>query len=490
MTQPAEDLTDLGNAIRLVRHYGDRLRYCFPWSRWLVYRDGHWAADDLGLVMQMAKRTVGLIYNEAAVAASGAQQIALGNHAKKTQSADRLRAMVDLARSEPGVPVLPAALDGQHDLVNFSNGTLDLTTGILRAHDPADLITVLLPYAHNPVACCPTWDAFLARVFNGKADMIAFIQRAVGYSLTGRQDEQCFFFLYGTGANGKSVFLHVLRALFGNAAKSATFSTFLKQRDTGRPRPDLARLAGARLVTSAEAGNGQQFDEELLKAITGGEPITARKLYADDFEFTPQCTLWLAANHRPGIVGSDVAIWRRVCLIPFEVTIPEEERIKFEAYCALLERELPGIFNWALEGYREWQKRGIQKPGAVILATEEYRQDSDILGEFLDHHCDIGSQCRSSAGEIYAAYKEYCAGSGEQLSTQKWLGGRLKERGFHSVKSHGVTIYHGLTPLNGGGLTRSGENGYRGNGRNKLAEPDQSSPWSPDVPLGDEPRQA
>lgn len=440
--------TDMGNGIRLAHYFGDRLRYCHPWNRWLVYADGRWQPDQVAIVTQMAKKTVAYIYREASDCEDDTERGKLIAHAKASESKHRMDAMKALCASEPGIPVLPDALDANHDLINFQNGTLALSTGALRPHASADLITTLLPYDYGPGATCPLWTAFLARVFDNRADMLGFIQRAVGYSLTGRQNEQCFFFLYGSGANGKSVFLRTLRDLFGDAARTANFSTFLRQRDTGRPRPDLARLAGARLVTSAEAGEGQRFDEELLKSITGGERVTARKLYADDFEFTPQFTLWLAANHRPTIAGTDLAIWRRVCLVPFTVTIPEEERIDFDTYCHDLAAELPGIMNWALAGHEQWRTGGLQKPADVVMATEEYRAESDVLADFVERCCDTVASRRCSAASLYASYKQWCGEVGEEVRSQKWLSGRMRERGFHGVKSMGLMVYHGIAPIN------------------------------------------
>lgn len=457
---PDDNYSDRWNADRLTRLYGDRLRYCWPLNCWFVYTGTHWQPDDTGQVMQWAKATVRDMHKEAADSDSSVTRKQLGAWAIKSDSAGKLNAMIDLARSNPGIPIRPDAFDAHPNLLNCANGTLDLRTRHLHPHQATDLITTILPFDYDPAATAPLWRQVLARSMAGKGEMLAFLQRAVGYSLTGNQSEQCFFFLHGSGANGKSVFLHNILALFGNAGRTAAFSTFLAQRDGGRPRQDIARLAGARLVTAAEAGEGQRFDEELLKAITGGERITARKLYADDFEFTPQFTLWLAANHQPTIRGADLAIWRRVCLIPFTVTIPEEERDKRLLSTNgdnPLTPELPGILNWALEGHAEWQMRGLAKPPEVIVATEEYRESSDPLGDFLAAKCKEEKHGRITAASLYKSYKEWCLEQGEDVRSRKWFGGGLKTKGIDSVKSHGTTTYLGLTFSSGGGSEVSAE---------------------------------
>lgn len=448
-TPTDERFTDLGNAKRMVRLFGDQIRYCHPFNAWYIYREGQWGPDRVGAIMQKAKATVADLFREAGNTGDSAERKLLFAHALKSESLGRLNAMIDLARSEVGVPILPERMDSHPHLLNLANGTLDLHTGTLGPHDPRHLITTQLPFDYEPHATAPQWTEFLARVQDNKGDMLGFLQRAVGYSLSGSMHEQCFFFLFGSGANGKSVFLKTLLAMFGDSARTAAFSTFLAQRDSGRPRPDLARLAGARLVTAAEAGEGQRFDEELLKSITGGERITARKLYAEEFEFTPQCALWLAANHRPTIRGGDFAIWRRVCLIPFTVTIPDEEQD--HSLADRLLGELPGILNWALDGYRQWQEGGLNKPAAVIVATEEYREESDPLRDFLSERCVSGEGRRESATALYSAYRSWCNDNGETVRSKKWLGGGLRERGFHAVKSHGTMVYHGLSlDLRGG----------------------------------------
>lgn len=451
---PQESLTDLGNARRLVRLFGHQLRYCPAQSLWYHYQDGVWRADDRMHLQYLATEVLRDIYRAVPDLPTPELRDAYTKWGRKCEGVARQYAMVDLARSQPGIPIGVNELDAHPDLINCRNGTFNLQTQRLEPHNPDHLLTRQLSYSYDPKAVAPKWFQFLERVFDANADMVSFVQRAVGYSLSGKQSEQCFFFLYGSGANGKSVFTIMLRALFGSGAHNADFSTFIRQRNSqaSQARNDLARLAGTRLVTSSEAGEGQRFDEALLKGLTGGEPITVRALYGKEFEFRPQFKLWLAANHRPTIRGTDYAIWRRVCLIPFTVTIPEEEqdeRMLAEGPENPLWEELPGILNWALAGYRAWKERGLQRPPEVIMATEEYREDSDLLGRWLAECCEIDKNARATAKDLYGSYRNWITENGEALKNQTWFGGSMKDRGFQWVKSHGSSTYIGLRLING-----------------------------------------
>lgn len=453
-SQPHETLTDLGNARRLVRLFGHELRYCPSQNLWYRYQHGAWLADERMEIPYLATQVVKDIYDTVSSLPTAELRDAFSKWGRKSEGVARQHALVDLARSEPGIPVTLGEFDAHPHLLNCQNGVYDLHSHSLGRHDPALLFTRQLPYPYDPAAAAPHWLTFLDRVFSGNAEMMAFVQRAVGYSLSGLHSEQCFFFLYGSGANGKSVFTTMLRALFGRAADTADFSTFVKQRNSqaSQARNDLAKLAGTRLVTSSEAGEGQRFDEALLKALTGGEPITCRALYGKEFTFKPQFKLWFAANHRPTIRGTDHAIWRRVCLIPFTVTIPEEERderLLQEDASNPLWAELSGILNWAITGYKAWRAGGLQRPAEVVMATEEYREDSDLLGRWLQECCVEDAQHRVTAKELYGSYRNWCTENGEALMNQTRFGGSIKDRGYKWVKSHGSAVYIGLQVANG-----------------------------------------
>lgn len=438
-----ENRTELGNARRLVHRHGTIIRYVHPWRQWLVYGGGRWAPDDTGRLELLAKETVLSIYQESIAAEAATERQELAKWAARSESHAQLHAMIGLAASEPGIPVRPDQLDADPWLLNLQNGTLDLRTGALRPHAAADLLTKLAPVMWDPASEAPTWRAFLARILPGDPDLLAFLQRAVGYSLTGNTSEQILLFLFGRGNNGKTTMLETLRALLGDYGLQADVGTFLERRRDGASN-DLARLRSARFVAAVEAGEGQRLAEGLVKQLTGGDTVSARMLYSEYFEFRPQFKLWLAANHKPVIRGTDTAIWRRIRLVPFTVTITEAERDP--ELPAKLRVELPGILHWAVEGCLAWQREGLGAPPAVCTATASYRLEMDVLGAFLEECCELGPALRAPATPLYEAYRHWCDRSGERAVTQRAFGTALLERDFHSVKSS-TYVWHGLRLL-------------------------------------------
>jgi putative DNA primase/helicase len=381
------------------------------------------------------------MYCEAGCSTNISDRGNLAKHALKSEAEGRLRAMVNLSKTEPSIPVSQSMLDADPWLLNCQNGTIDLRTGKLLAHHRSNLCTKEVPIAFDSDAKCPTWIAFLNRVMADNRALVRFLQRAVGYAPTGMTSEQVLFFLYGTGANGKSTFIETCRNLVGDYAQQADFDTFVPK-ENGHPRNDLARLAGARFVAAVEAAQGRQLAENVIKQATGGDAITARFLYREYFEFSPQFKLFLVANHKPVIVGTDEAIWRRIRLIPFTVTIPPEERDK-----QLLEKlrgELPGILAWAVRGCLDWQRDGLGEPEAVSNATEAYRREMDVMADFVDEYCVLGENQTEDAGLLYAKFKEWSDQNGEGFLTQKKLGAQLRERGFEAGKKRGNRCWVGL----------------------------------------------
>jgi putative DNA primase/helicase len=280
---------------------------------------------------------------------------------------------------------------------------------------------------YDPAAKCPLWETFLGRIMAGNERIIRFLQRAVGYSLTGLTREQLLFLLYGRGSNGKSTFLEVLRAIFGDYACQSEFATFLERRDDSI-RNDVARLDGARLVTAIETERTRRLSEPLVKQLTGSDTVTARFLHQEFFEFKPTFKLWLATNHKPTIQGTDEGIWRRIRLIPFTVEIPAPER-DLELGEKLL-AESSGIVRWAVEGCLEWQRHGLMAPPEVIAATTEYRTESDVLATFLDECCVVAADAKVTAGELYKLYREWADRAGEKMESQRWFSQAIAERGF------------------------------------------------------------
>lgn len=428
-----EHLTDLGNARRLVRQHGHELRYCPTWRRWLVWDDKRWVVDTTGEVMRRAKATVQAIYAEAAQLAEENERSAVAKWAMKSEACTRLRAMIELAQSEPEIPVMPEQLDVNPWLLNVQNGTLDLKTGTLRTQRREDLITKLAPVAYDPNAVCPIWLHFLDRIMNHNRALIGFLQRAFGYALTGDTTEQVLFFCYGAGANGKSTLLETFRGVLGRdyAQQTPTETLLVKARSGGIPN-DLARLQGARLVSAVEADAGRTLAEALVKQITGGDTITARFLHQEFFEFRPAFKLFVAANDKPHIRGTDHAIWRRIHLIPFTVTIPPEEQDK--TLLTKLKGEWAGILTWGIQGCLAWLAEGLGVPAEVTAATQSYRAEMDVLGDFLDDCCHIQSTAQVTVKELYGAYTSWCACNGERPLAKRGFGLRLQERGFTPVR--------------------------------------------------------
>ncbi|MDD5646153.1 MAG: phage/plasmid primase, P4 family, partial [Candidatus Bipolaricaulis sp.] len=456
--------TDLGNAERFARLHGRDVRHCHVWAKWLCWESQRWVFDDSGEVVRRAADTVRLIYEEASRQDDAGSRRATAEHARRSEAESRLRAMVALARSEPGIPVQPQDLDRDPWKLNVANGALDLMTGRLLQHSRDDLATKLAPVVYDRDAQCPLWEAFLDRIFDGDVDLIGFVRRVAGYTLTGSTKEHVFFMLFGTGANGKSTFLEVLRALLGDYARTADFSSFLHKARSGVSN-DLARLAGARLVTAQEAEGDARLAEALVKQVTGGDAVQARFLYSEHFEFHPAFKLFLAANHKPAIRGTDCAIWRRTRMIPFAVTIPEAEQDK--DLVNKLKDELSGILAWAVRGCLEWQRDGLGSASAVTATTKEYREESDILGTFLAECCVLENTRKAAASDIYAAYKSWADRNGEHPASQTSFGRQLGERGLTKKKSSGRSVWIGI------GLSA-------GEGRDSLDGSSEKSPMRED----------
>lgn len=418
--------TDLGNAARLIRDHGVLLRFVWAWQSWLVWDTTRWEVS-AARAREAAKLMAREIYKEAAQLSDPAEQMALLKWARTSQNKQRLDAALWTAASDPRILAPVDALDADPWILNVHNGTVDLLTGELKPHDRNKLCTRLAPVPFDPSATCPTWHAFLHRIFAGDEDLIRFIQRAVGYSLTGHTSEQCVFIAWGEGANGKSTLLNTLAHVLGDYASEAAPETFTEQRrQAGQASPEIARLRGARFVTTIETGEGQRLHEALVKSATGGEKLTTRQLYGEFFEFTPAFKIWLATNHKPAIRGTDEGIWRRLRLIPFQVTIPESERDKGLPFRLL--REASGILNWAIQGCLEWQRDGLSPPESVRAATHSYRLEQDALGRFLSERCVFAKHLRTPAQKLWSAWESWCREEGENVNTQNWFGRQLNRR--------------------------------------------------------------
>ena len=460
--------THLGNARRMVREHGNDIRHCpsMPSGGWLLWDDQRWKLDQTGQIMRLAKDRAGDLYREAAAldqdardtdSKSEAKQLqaraeAARKWARTSESANVLRATIELLRTESSVPITIADVDADPWLMGTPGGTVDLRTGKVRTAERTDLITKSTVAAWDDDATCPTWDRFLLDVMGGDQELVEYLQRAIGYSLVGVTSAQAFFVLHGTGANGKSTFVETLRHIFGDYARNCPAESFVGRKEGGISN-DIARLAGARFATASETAEGKPLDEAMVKAVTGGEPITTRFLRKEFFEFTPRFTLWLSTNHKPRVKGTDNGIWRRIRLIPFAVTIAEEDRDP--ELPAKLRAEASGILRWAVQGAVSWARDGLQDPPTVLDATMAYRTEQDVVAAFLEDCVEMGPGHAVVNTHLYQAYRDWCADTGEYLHSQRWLTMRLKSQGYVQTRSS-VRMWQGMALLRPVSVGRSG----------------------------------
>jgi putative DNA primase/helicase len=434
-------LSDLGNARRLVTYHGHDLRFCYSSKKWLIWTGRRWAIDNTGEVIRRAKATVAEIYEEAA-RAGDKQREEIGKFAVKSESNERIKSMIALAQSEPGIPITPGEMDADPWFLNCQNGTINLRGGQLREHQRQDLITRLAPVNYKPEADCPLFIKFLDRILAGNRDLIKFVQKALGYALTGDCREQVLFMLWGSGANGKSTLLNIIAAILGTYAIQTPTETLLAKSKGDIPN-DLARLNGPRFVTAFEVDRGRRLAESLVKQLTGQDTVSARFLFAEYFDFKPQFKLFLATNHKPVIKDSSWAIWRRIRLIPFTVQIPEKEQDR--QLPEKLQAELPGILAWMVRGCLSWQREGLSVPEEVNKATGEYRQEMDELGDFLEERCVVDPEESATAKGLYQAYGEWAEEAGERRPlSQKAFGTALAERGFERKRKAEGWYWRGI----------------------------------------------
>lgn len=443
--------TDVGNAERLVERFGADVRWCgaMPGDGLLVWDGRRWAADTRRKVDGLARAVAAELHDEAMRLGERADEAArqAGDKptpaqkdqldavrseartwlawARQSEMAPRLEAMVRVARSE--VAVSHAELDADAWRLNTWGGIVDLRTGQVERHSREQLCTRVAGAAVGGE--CPTWLAFLRRIMGGDEAMVEYLQRIVGYCLTGSTREQCMFILYGNGSNGKSTFLDTLRTVLGDYAVHARAETFMRERRGGGIPNDVAALRGARLVTSSEPEQGEALDESLVKEMTGDAALTARFMRSEFFTFEPTFKVLLATNHRPVIRGTDNGIWRRLRLVPFTQLIEDHE--KDRELGRKLEAERDGILAWALAGCMEWQRRGtLDAPASVVDATGDYRADMDILSEFMAEKCVTGPSFMVGNTELYEAFATWAARNGERARSHRWLSRALIDRGF------------------------------------------------------------
>lgn len=429
-------LTDTGNAERLVHFFRSRVRWTASHG-WLVWRGTHWAEDDVKRLLAMTKRAVRSIYTEAARAHTSDVAEAISKHAVKSESARAREAMLTLAAAEPGIAVRASDLNADPWLLNVRNGTLDLRSGQLRPHRGEDLITRVSPVNLAPDARAPVFSAFLERVLPDP-EVRRFVKRFFGYALTGLIREHVLVVFWGAGRNGKTTLLECVAHVLGDYFVTAHPGLLLIRRHEPHPT-ERATLFGRRLAACMESGAGERLNEPLVKSLTGGDTISARKMRQDEWNFQPTHKLVLVTNSRPRISGSDEGIWRRIRLVPFDVTIPEAEQDT--RLPEKLRAEAPGILAWLVEGCMEWQREGLNAPAAVVSATSSYREEQDSVAEFLAVGVEARRGARVRASELYKAYVRWAEESGETPLGGRRFGEALVTRGMRRERTSAGMAY-------------------------------------------------
>jgi putative DNA primase/helicase len=409
------------------------LRYTALWGQWLVWDGCRWAPDDRLATFSMVRQ---LCYEQARQAESG--------EATRIASAPKVAAIERLARSDQRIAVIASEWDADPWLLNTPIGTVNLRTGGMHKANPADNLTKITGIAPDPDSPIPLWTEFLATVTGGNSDLTAFIQRVAGYSLTGSTRDHAMFFMYGTGANGKSTFLNAITACAGEYHRVAPIETFTAS-NTERHPTELAGLRGARLVTAVETEEGRRWDESKIKALTGGDTISARFMRQDFFEYTPQFKLLIAGNHKPGLRSVDEAIRRRLNLIPFTVTIPPEARDP--EFPEKLRAELPGILAWMIDGCRAWQQQGLSPPPIVTEATAAYLEGEDAISAWVDECCQRDPTSFATSTHLFVSWNAWATKNGEYAGTTKKLVSTLESKGFHPLRKRTARGFVGLRVL-------------------------------------------
>jgi putative DNA primase/helicase len=444
--------TEEGNANRFVRIHGSDVRYCHHQNTWYVWDGNRWKDDRIQHITDIARAVVVELYEEAEelfASDTTPTGIKIAERAKKfAKSADTLRGLTNMVRLSSSVPQLAvdvAELDSQPMLFNAIGTTIALYNNVPQAMEPqrSHMITKIGGCEFDPAATCPNWNKFVREIFNGDEELMMFVHKAVGYSLAGPVTEKCFFFCYGDGSNGKTVFLNIIRAVFGDYGQQASIKTFLKKRNESEIRDDLVNLKGARFVTAVEPDDNSRFDMEVMKPLTGNDPIRCRTLHQRQIEFLPEVKLWIAGNNKPVITETNTGTWDRVRLIPFTVSFIGREDRGLEAK---LRCELPGILNWILEGYTMYKNDRLITPSSVEAATQDYKVECNSLLSYITQHC---VRVKPNEGEVrtsivYERYKAFCEEEGLFAYGNRRAKTVMRSQGIEVRHSKSGDFYVGL----------------------------------------------
>lgn len=426
------DRDDVGNTDRLVDLFGDVIRYVPEWKRWVQWQDGRWHINRNAEVTKYAKRVTDEMKKEIWDIKEADDRKDFIKFIHRSRGVRSLGAMIYLASTLESLHVNPLSFDSNPLVLNLKNGMLDLKRCKLIPYDKEQFCTKQIPIEYDEKATCPRFQDFMSFCMGGNTELINYMYRVMGYTITGLTNERKFFIHYGSGRNGKSLWLKILEALLGPYSCRVDFETFASK-NPGQSRFNMGPIIGARAILTSELERGRQLSEALIKTLTGDEPITVERKYEDPITFQPIGKPHIVANYRPKIQGRDPAIWGRVDLVPWEVVVPANKVDPF-LYDKLL-GELPGILNMVLWGYSEWSAMGLRSPAAVVEATETYHEDEDTLGTFFGDVCLINLPGEPQIYKVlntplYTAYTEWAEKNGERRLSSNVLGRMLKERGF------------------------------------------------------------
>lgn len=420
--------SDEALALAFADEHTNRLRYVAQWG-WLVFDGTKWIRDETLHAFDKARET----------ARRAAQECNKPKTAKDLASAKTVAAIERLAKADRRIATAADVWDVDPLLLNTPGGIVDFRTGKMRAHDPKALMTKSTSVA--PSGDCPKFLKFLAEITRNDEPMIEYLRRVFGYALTGLTTEHALFFGYGTGANGKSVLLSTFAGLLGDYHKTAPIETFVNSANDRHPT-DLAGLRGARLVTAIETEEGRRWAESKIKALTGGDRISARFMRQDFFEFTPAFKLFIAGNHKPGLRSVDESIRRRFHLIPFDVTIAAEDRDPRLA--EKLRDEWPGILAWAINGCERWRESGLSRPERVTAATSDYLEAEDTVAAWIAERCIDGPNESDTSANLFKSWSVWAAAAGEYVGSQKRLSQMLEKKGYHPAPGRKARGFRGL----------------------------------------------
>lgn len=439
-------LTDTSNAELLAELYPGYIKFDHRRRRWLIWNDYRWEPDRDGHIYRLAVQVARIRYQQAELIQNLKERQRVAKWAIDSESRMRTEACISLAKNVELIADDGEQWDSDTWLLGVNNGMVDLRTGELVKAEPHNRITMTAGLDFDPDAQCPRWQQFLTEVF-GDEELIDWLHRALGYSLSGDTSEQCIFIGYGIGSNGKGVFCTAIHAALSDYAYSSPFSTFELYQRANIPN-DLAALEFKRFVNSSETNDDTRLNEARIKAISGCDPITARYLHQEFFTFWPHLKLWLFVNHKPKVVDDSFGFWRRVRLIPFTKQFKDDADDK--NLRDKLRAEAPGILAWLIQGCLEWQKRGLEPmPACVKAATLEYQQESDILTGFISDKCIEHPSATIKASELYSAYRNWCEAEGIREKDKEYMnattfGRRMKEK-YHKERRGGVVYYYGIS---------------------------------------------